>query len=841
MQNILYDLRYALRQLRRAPVFALTAILTLALGVGANTAIFSLLDQALLRSLPVRNPRQLVYLQGTGDAWQGHSSNHGGGIDSYFSYPMYRDLRDKDTAFESALATAPASVDLTRGSASEIAEAELVSGNYFDMLGIRPALGRLFTQAEDQQKDAAPVIVLSYDYWRVHIDSDPSVVNETISLNGHPFKVIGIAAPGFRSAVWGETPALFVPMAMIDQVIPGQGRRLTDHTDRWLNIIARLKDGVSITQAEAVSAPLWHALRADELKALGNRSKRFTDEFLTNSRLKLQPAARGFSYNRESFETPLLVVMAMAILVLLIASVNVASLLLVRSAARIREFSLRYALGAKATRILQQPLLEGLLIGIGGGLAGMLLAPFAIRVLVRRLSEADGSGPFVPSMDARLLLFNFAIAIAVSVFFSLAPAFQALRPDRTGALRTQLSTATSGALGFRRFVVGAQIGLSLLLLVGAGLFVRTMHQLRSFNVGFSTDHLVTFALAPRLAGYDATRIAALQRRVLDDVAATAGVESSGAANSPELGRQGHSGSATFANYHPAPDEDINLDKTNVSPSFFSTLRTPLVAGRAFSPQDNADHPKVAIVNETLAKRYFGSAQNAIGQRFDDTSPSKPVFDTEIVGVVGDFQHEDIHDAVKPTLFRPLDQATGADINRAIYFYARTHVPPATMFASIRRSIASVDPLLAIDDLRTMDDQIELDLENERLITLLAVAFGALATVLAGIGLYGVVAYSTGQRTREIGIRMALGSSRWAVSQLVFGDVFRLAALGIVVAIPIAILLGRLLRSQLFGVSPTDPITLLAAVFTIAAVAIAATLLPARRAAAIQPAEVLRSE
>ncbi len=841
MQTILNDLRYALRQLRRSPIFALTAILTLALGVGANTAIFSLLDQALLRSLPVREPQRLVYLQGTGDAWQGHSSSHGGGIASYFSYPMYRDLRDKDAAFASLLATASATIDLTRGATSEFAQAELVSGNYFDMLGVRPALGRVFTQADDLQKDAAPVAVLSYDYWRVHINSDPSVINQTISLNGHPFKVIGVAAPGFRSTVWGETPALFAPMAMIDQVVPGQGKRLTDHTDRWMNIIGRLKDGIAIPQAEAISAPLWHALRADELKALGTRSKRFTDEFLTNSRLLVQPAARGFSYNRESFQTPLMVVMAMALLVLLIAAVNVASLLLVRSAARVREFSLRYALGAKATRIVQQLLLEGLLIGIGGGLIGMLLAPIAIRVLVSRLSETDGSGPFTPSMDARLLLFNFLIAIAVSVFFSLAPVLQALRPDLTQALRTQVSTGSSGALGFRRFVVGAQIGLSLLLLVGAGLFVRTMQQLRNFNVGFTTDHLVTFALAPRLAGYDVTRIPALQRRVLDDLAVTAGVESSGASNTPQLGRSGHSGNVTFANYHAAPEEDINITKTNISPAFFSTLHIPLVAGRNITALDNADHPKVAIVNETLAKKYFGSPQNAIGQHLIDGSPKNLNFDTEIIGVVRDFQNLDIHDTINPTLFQPLDQAVGSDINRAIYFYARTHVPPATMFASIRRSIAAVDPLLAIDDLRTMDEQIEQDLRNERLITLLAITFGALATVLAGIGLYGVVAYSTGQRTREIGIRMALGSSRFAVSQLVFSDVFKLAALGIVVALPIAILLGRLLRSQLFGISPADPVTLTAAVLTIAVVAIIATLIPARRAASVEPSEVLRSE
>ena len=841
MQNILSDLRYALRQLRRSPVFALTGVLTLALGVGANTAIFSLLDQALLRSLPVRDPQTLVYLQGTGDAWRGHTSNHGGGVESYFSYPMYRDLRDKHAAFEALEATSKTTVGLTRGNMSEFAEAEVVSGNYFSMLGVKPALGRVFTQTEDQQKDAAPVVVVSFDYWRVHMNSDVSVVNQSISLNGHPFKVVGVAASGFRSGVWGESPAVFVPMAMIDQVIPGQGRRLTDHTDRWMNIIGRLKPGVTTQQAEAMSAPLWHALRADELKALGTASKRFTDSFLTNSRLKVQPAARGFSYNREQYQTPLIAVMGMAFLVLLIAAVNVASLLLVRSAARVREFSLRYALGARAGRIMQQLLLEGLLIGVGGGLVGMLLAPTAIRVLVQRMGADNWMGPFTASMDMRLLLFNFAIAIGVSIFFSLAPALQMLRPDLTQALRTQASTGARGMLGFRRMVVAAQIGLSLLLLVGAGLFVRTMQQLRSFNVGYKTDHLVGFSLAPRLAGYDAERIPALRLRMLDDLGAIAGVEAVGAANSPQLAHQGHSGNVSFAGYKAGPEEDINIYKTNISPSFFETLRVPLIAGRGLTGADNANHPKVAIVNETLAKRYFGSAEKAIGQRFVEGAASQPVFDTEIVGVVRDFNQQGIRSEIYPSTFQPLEQATGTEVSRAVYFYVRTHVAPATMFASIRHLVADVDPMLAIDDLHTMDEQVDQELENERLIELLAVTFGALATVLAGVGLYGVMAYTTGQRTKEIGIRMALGSSRRLISQLVFSDVLRLASMGVVVGLPLSVMLARLLRSQLFEVSPADPYVLAAAVGLVAIVAVVAALLPARKAAAVEPSEVLRAE
>jgi putative ABC transport system permease protein len=841
MRNIPGDLRYALRQLSRTPVFTLTAILTLALGVGANTAIFSLLDQALLRALPVRDPQSLVYLQGTGDAWRGHTSSHGGGVASYFSYPMYRDLRDKDAAFEELAATSKTTVDLTRARVSEFAEAEVVSGNYFTMLGVKAALGRVFVQAEDKVPGAAPVAVLSFDYWRAHMNSDASVVNDTILLNGQPFKVIGVAREGFRSAVWGETPALFVPMAMLDQVVPGQGKRLIDHTDRWMNIVGRLKEGVTARQAEAMSAPLWHALRADELKALGTTSKRFTASYLTNSHLLVQPAARGFSYNRESFQTPLIAVMGMASLVLLIAAVNVASLLLVRSAARLKEFSLRYALGARAGRILQQLLLEGLLIGLGGGLIGMLLAPVALRVLVERLAGNDGLAPFTATMDYRLLLFNFAIAIGVSLFFSLAPAAQLLRPDLSHALRLQSSTGTGGMLGFRRLVVGAQIGLSLLLLVGAGLFVKTLDQLRSFDVGYKTDHLIAFGLAPRLSGYGPERIALLRQRILDDLRAIPGVEAVGAANSPQLGGSMHTGNMTFAGYKPAPEEDVIIDKTNISSDFFDALHVPVIAGRNFTEQDNATHPKVAIINETLAKKYFGSVAKAVGQRVTDGAPSNPVFDTEIIGVVRDFHHESIRDPVVPALLMPLEQATGTDTTRTIYFYLRTHVEPATMFASVRRSVTAVDPMLAVDGLKTMDAQIDQELTNERMIELLAIAFGVLATVLAGVGLYGVVTYTTGQRSKEIGIRIALGSSRWSISRLVFMDVLRLASAGVLVSLPVAMLLARLLRSQLFGVTPSDPYVLIAAISLVASVVLLAALLPARRAASVDPCEVLRAE
>ena len=336
MSNILQDLRFALRQLRGSPAFAITAILALALGIGANTAIFSLLDQALLRSLPVRDPQELVVLKATGKAWDGSTHFHGGDQEAYFSYPMYKDLRDHNQALDGLAATLPADIGVSHKGVAQLGRAELVSGNYFSMLGVQPALGRVFTQSDDLQPDANPVAVLSFDFWKNQLGADPAVVGSTLSINGHPFQVIGVASPRFQSAVWGETPSLFVPITMLDQIIPGAGKRLTLHTDRGLNLIGRLKPGESRERAEVALAPLWHALRAEELKALGHKSSKFTAEFLTNSRLSLLPGATGFSYQRDDFKQPLLVIMGMALLVLLIASVNVASLLLVRSAGRAR-------------------------------------------------------------------------------------------------------------------------------------------------------------------------------------------------------------------------------------------------------------------------------------------------------------------------------------------------------------------------------------------------------------------------------------------------------------------------------------------------------------------------
>ncbi|MGD0442770.1 MAG: ABC transporter permease [Edaphobacter sp.] len=830
------DLRFSLRQIRRSPGFMVTAVLTLALGVGANTAIFSLLDQALLRSLPVRVPEQLVILSAPGKMWEGHSGNNGAGFEKSFSYPMYRDLRDRGTAFDGLIATAPAEIGITRNGTSNMANAEIVSGNYFSVLGVPAEMGRVLAPTDDATSGSNPVAVVSFNYWKTHLGSDANVVGQALSINGQPFQIIGVSAPAFQSAVWGQVPDVFVPMSMLEQIRPGRGSYLQDHKSRWMNIIGRMKPDETPERAQVMMAPLWHSLRAEELKALGTQSPRFVDDFLNKSELLVLPGSNGISYNRDGLERPLYAVMAMAFLVLLIAAVNVASLLLVRSAARMREFSLRYALGANARRVVQQLLLEGVLIGIIGGAAGLVIAPICIRVLVHRL-DADSASAFSTTLDARLLAFNFAVALAVSVLFSLAPAVQLLRPDILNSLKQKTGTMAGGSLNFRRLIVSLQVGLSVLLLVGSGLFVRTMQNLRRVDPGFNTSHLITFHIDPQLSGYAKEKIPQLQQNVLDTMATLPGVQAVGATDDPELADSDRSGNVTVEGYNAPPDEDYDVEAPSVSAGFFHALQVPLLAGRIFTEDDDSSHPLVAIVNESFVKHYYSSTAAAVGKRVARGGGKNLQYMT-IVGVSRDAKHMTLRQEAPPTLFIPLRQAKAVD---QLYLYLRTNTPPEQTFAVVRQAIKQIDPGLAVDAMRTMNDQIETTLSNERMIELLAISFGLLATMLAGVGLYGVLAYSTAQRTWEIGVRIALGSSKAEVSRLVLVDVLRLTGIGVAVAIPCAIVLARLVRSQLFGVSSSDPITLSAVVLLIALVALAAAVLPAWRASSVDPVKALRTD
>ena len=827
-------MKLALRQFRKSPLFTLVAVTTLAIGIGASTAIFTLLDQALIRTLPVSHPEQLVRLRFTGET-PGHTSVFAGDDKDFFSYPMYRDLRDKNAVFNGLIANDVKNIGVQWGNRSEMAEAELVSGNYFDVLGLKPALGRLVVPSDDAANSSA-VVVLSYNYWKNKFGSNPDVIGKTVLLNAMPFTVIGVVQPEFRSIVAGETPGVFVPAAAKNTITP-RWQDLEDRTSHWVTIVGRLKEGETVSQAQAGLEPLWHAIRAEELKQFNYHSERTRRLFLDESHIQLLDSARGLSPLREQIGTPLLIMMGMVGLLVLMACVNISSLLLVRAAGRTREMAVRYAIGAGRWRIVRQLLLEGILLGAVGGVLGSLLAPAICRVLVRAtFTDPTMEVPFSTSPDTRILFFNFALAFTASVLFSLAPALRFLRPDLVGALKQQSATASGSPLRFRRISVGAQIAVSLLLLIGAGLFIRTLRNLQSVDVGFTSDHVVSLDVNARLAGYSAEQMQPLNQRILDTFSALPGVRAVAGTDDPDLANSDQTGSIVLQGVKLGED-DNDVEEPWVSPAYFSTMEIPVLAGRVFTDSDSLGKAKVTLLNETAAKKFYGNAQNAVG-RLMAFGSAENKFDVEIIGVVGDTKHHAVRDPARPTAFRAMRQ--NPQLN-GITYLVRTWQIPKDAEAGIRSAMQQLDSKLAISNLQTEDEQIANSLSNERLIAMLATSFGLIAVLLAAIGLYGVLAYSTAQRTREIGIRMAMGAQRSSVVKLVLQDVLWICGASIVASLPIALLLGRLLQSQLYGIRSSDPLTLVGGTLLIAAVALLAAMLPARRAASVEPMQALRTE
>jgi predicted permease len=840
MNTLLQDIRYALRQLRKSPAFTLTVIVTLALGIGANAAIFTLFDQVLLRMLPVNRPQELVRFEWTGN-FSGSASSFGGGLHNYFSYPMYKDLRDQNQVFSGMIAADRAQTGVSWHNQAENKETELVSGNYFQMFGLKPAIGRLLTPQDDTAKNANPVAVLSYDYWKARFAASPDVVGQTLLINGHPFTILGVAPKNFSSAIGGYRPGVFVPMSMVEIAMPWMALRdnLTNHQSIWLTLVARLKPGVSTSQAEASLGPLWHSLRAYELTLYKTRSEHFKKGFLDNSQLKVKDDSTGFAPGRMELKTPLIILMSMAGLLVAMCAINVATLLLLRASGRAREMSMRYALGAKRSRIISQLFVEGGLLGIAGAAAGLGLAPIVATTLVRWMTNADpGNEPYSTSMDARVLLFTLGLSILASLLFSIAPVLHFMRPDLAASLRQNSGTASKASQRFRKIAVGAQITLSVLLLGGAGLFVRTLDNLRHQPVGFETAKLATFNLDPTSSGYGEDRTPQIVTSALEAVSRIPGVVQAAGNTDPDLTGNGNASNFTVEGHKATEDEDMDFQTPFVTPGFFATMKQPLLVGREFTAADTKGAPKVAVINLTTAKRFYGSAQNALGRLIAEGGGDSIKLDTTVVGVVGDVKHQDLRTDMGPAAYRPYAQM---EHPIGVQIYARSEGPPETIEPAIRVAMHQLDSTLVVDGLRTMEAQVDSSAADERALAFLAVGFSVLAMVLAAVGLYGVLAYSTEQRTREIGVRLALGSQRSSVVLLVVREMAVIAAIATAIALPSVVALARLFRSQLYGVTTFDPVTLAGAVvLTIGMVAIAAAL-PARRAATVEPMQALRTE
>lgn len=831
------DLQYALRMFGRTPGFTAVILITLAMGIGSATAVFTLFDQVLLRTLPVRNSQELVRLQWHG-SFSGAMSAFGGDTGDYYSYPMYRDLRDQNVVFSGMLATMKTQMGVAWRNQAEDEDAEIVSGNYFEVLGLKPFLGRLFTESDETAKNANAVVVISFDYWRTRFGASRDIIGQTIAINGNPFTIVGVAPEGFHTAIGGFRPGLFVPVTMVEQAIPGTapGNRLQNNLSLWLTVVARLKSGMTARQAEASLLPLWRALRARDLTFYKKASESFKERFVAKSTIQVLDDSRGFSPKRMNLRMPLAILLGMAGLLMAMCTINVATLLLLRATARAREMSMRYALGAKSRRIACQLMTEGGLLGLIGAIGGVVLSPALAAVLVHLMmsSNPDTPAPYSSHLDPRVLGFAIGLAFVVSVLFSVVPAVHYLRPDLVGAMRQSTGTASTRAQAVRKGAVGVQIALSVLLLGMAGLFVRTLDHMRSQPLGFDPRQMVTFYLDPASSGYSESASSTIVMRSLDTLSHLPGADSAAATTDPELDGDEEWNGFTIQGHTFREGESTNFESPFITPSYFATLKQPLLVGRDFTLADAHGAPKVAIVNVSFATRFYGSAQNAIGRLIG--SGDKP--DTSIVGVVAVVKHENLRTDMGPGVYQPylqMEHPSGVQV----YIHATQN--PETLMGSIREALHRLDPALVVDGLRTMEAQVDISAADERTLAILAFGFAVLAALLAAVGLYGVLAYSTQSRTREIGVRLALGAPRFTLLSMVLAEMGWIASVATLLALPGIVAIAKLFRSQLYGVHTVDPQTLVASVALTAVVVALAAALPAYRAISVDPTKALRCE
>jgi predicted permease len=833
MHSIISDFRYALRSLRRTPMLAVVALLSMALGIGANTAIFSLLDEILLRLMPVKDPQSLVIFKNNGP-FGGRVRDDGS--HTSFSYPLYKDMRDHNQAFSGVMARFGTPASLTYNGVTERGRAELVSGNYFDLLGVRAAIGRTIGPEDDIHEGAHPVMVLSSNCWRTRFGSNRGILNQSVLVNGRPMTVIGVAQEGFRGFESTTTVDFFIPMMMKAQMTPGWDD-LSNRRSFWAQIVARLKPGITREQAQAAVNTFYKPVLEDEIRQMPARSERFRREYL-NKTITLVPGGRGHSPLRQQFSTPLIALMAMAGLVLLIACANVANLLLSRAAGRQKEIAIRLALGASRRRLIAQLLIESVTLSIAGGLLGSMLAIWASRALISMFPSPDLAQSLHSGIDVRVLGFSAFLSLLTGVLFGIAPALQATRPAMAPTLKEQANATTgSGShVLIRHALVVAQVALSLVLLIGAGLFVRSLYNLRSLDPGFRTDHIMTFSIDPSLNAYKPEEVTRIYDRVQRTLSSLPGVQSVSMAASPLMSGSYSSSSVKIPGYHAQEGENMSSMRDTIGPHYFSLLGIPLMNGREFDERDGASANKTVIVSEYFAKHFFGN-ENPIGRRIQ-VQPDAADAGMEVIGVAKDIKHGDLQDETQNFLWLPYEQNS---TNDGMTFYVRTVRDPAATGEMLTRAMREINRNLPVYNLRTLEQQTSGSLFVQRSIATLSSAFGLLATLLAAIGLYGVMAYSVARRTREIGIRMALGASAGEVRGMIMKQVAWLAGIGIGVAIPVAFGLTRFVKSQLFGLAGNDPATFVAAALAIAAMALVSGLIPAMRAVRIQPTVALRYE
>jgi predicted permease len=836
LSNLLIDVRYALRGFEQRPMFVAIVVLTLGCGIGVNSAVLSLFEQTLLRPLPVEDPRALVNFVSPGPRPGGASNDAAGAIDQVFSYPMFRDLERLQEPFVGIAAHRTIEANVAIDAQTSYARAMLVSGGYFSLLGVAPAAGRLLGPQDDSSP--AETAVLSYRYWQNTLGADPTVVGRTVVVNGRPLTIVGIAPKDFHGTTLGVRPVVFVPITFPPQ--PGEKAlsvALGDRTYSWLYLFARLKPGVSAARAEAaINAPYRAILNDVEVPLLRDFSAQATERFRSKT-ITLTPGARGQSVLPLQAQAPLTVALLVAGIVLLIACVNIANLMLARGATRVGEMAIRSSLGAARSRLLSLLLVESLLLAGFGVAAAVPLTLAALRGVGFLLRNDPMVRNLDFSLDARAIGFGMSLALLSVVVFGLFPALKLARTDPGPTLQAYgvRSSSGKGVARFRTLLATTQVALSMTLLVTAGLFTQSLFNIARVDLGIRTESLATFRISPSLNGYAAERSAILFDRIEEELAALPGVSAAASAMVPLLADSNWGGAVAVEGLEAPEGNDTNVRLNLIGAGFFGTVGMPLLGGRDFSAADAANSRPVAIVNERFAER-FGLGRGAIGKhvkvRFREGT-------AEIIGVVRDAKYSNVKDPVPAQLFMPRRQAP-FPLND-MTFYVRGAGDSTQLLAAIRQVVANADPTLPVNALRTVDEQVRENVSEDRLLTMLAAALATVATILAALGLYGMLSYTVAQRTREIGLRLALGAGPRELRHVVLNQVAWIGIVGGAIGLVAALALGRAAAGLLFGLEPTHVPTYVGAAAALVLVVAAAGYLPARRASRIDPIAALRAD
>ncbi len=829
----MFNLKLALRTLFKSPFVTVVAALSLALGIGANAAIFSLFDEILRRPLPVHEPDRLVNLSAPGPKPGSQSCGQAGSCDDVFSYSMFRDLERAQTSFTGIAAHVEFGANVGFNKQTVNAQGMLVSGSYFPLLGIKPALGRLLTPSDDQIIGGHLVAVLGHAFWESRLGGDPAVLNQTVVINGQPMTIIGVAPRGFKGTTLGNRPDVYVPISMRGVMNAGW-RGFDDRRNYWAYLFARLRPGVTLEQAQAaINGPYRQILNQVEGPLQTGMSDQTKTQFLAKQ-IGLTDGRRGQSDIHSEATTPIILLFTLTGIVLLIACANIANLLLARGAGRSMEVAVRLSLGATRLHVLGQLLTESVLLALLGAFVSLAFAHWTLA-FITSLLPAEASAALNFALSWPTIAFAFALAVATGLLFGLFPALHSTRPDLVTTLRNSEGRLASGkqATRFRTSLVTAQIALSMALLTSAGLFIKSLRNVNRVDLGLDVENVITFRIVPARNGYDSTRTKGLYARVEEQLTALPGVNGVTAATVPLIAGSNWGNNVSVEGFRQDPDTDAQSLFNLIGVDYFRTLGIQILAGREFTPTDMMGAPRVAIVNQEFARK-FRLGRDAVGKRM--ATGRTDTLNIEIVGLVRNAKYSDVKDSIPPVYYLPYRQR--ADVG-GISFFARTASDSRQLLRAIQPLIARLDTDLPVEDLKTMPQQIRETLVIDRMVSFLSAAFAAVATLLASVGLYGVLAYSVAQRTREIGVRMALGAQTGKVRALVLRQVALMTLVGGVVGMAAAIAFGRAARSLLFELEGHDPFVMVLSAIVLALVALAAGYVPALRASRIDPMQALR--